>query len=634
MEIELCIGNGALKDALESKLCNGLEKTNVNGIATRENRKVDFRKKDTEGYRFKEEKDALEWSVMHAVKSKMISELLQPALLSVLHRGALKDVRDVLFHKCHLIPATRPLSELKPTSADVKIAHGFDSMMKEVMPVESEEQMKHKVKCLVEISNLVIQWIEIIGHNCGLSEEQVSLSGGALFVAGSHRLELNDPESDIDAVCVAPWHVTRDDFFNSFQEMLKEHELVSNITAIPHAFVPIMSIVYDRVQFDLLFARLPRPIVDTMDQDIDSDHVLAGMDTASIKSLNAPRNSTLIYSLVPCQDHFKSALKMIRFWAKRRGLYSSKLGYLGGISWAILVAFVCQLYPKALPATIVCRFFQTMSEWAWPHPIFLSVKYDAGLGHEMWDPVSNIHDRMHIMPIITPAYPPMNSAYQVSHATFSVMAEEFWRARSICEMISYQQMIPATATISSPLEALFTESNFFVRYSWYLVIDITSPTTTQLFPWVKFVESRLRKLVESLQQVNTVSRVHIFPKEFRTTSLGNTPGCSYYIGLQFPSSMIRNFPPMSMANLNAAIKFFVATDLQQFKTRNDGNIATTQFLAWKDLPSFVFPQGLPAATAERIEFETSMKAPYFMPNPYTPHPNGFPQRTKSTKQRT
>lgn len=50
-----------------------------------------------------------------------------------------------------------------------------------------------------------------------------------------------------------------------------------------------------------------------------------------------------------------------------RGIYSNMLGFLGGVSWAMLVARTCQLYPNAVAATLVHKFFLVFSKW-WEHP--------------------------------------------------------------------------------------------------------------------------------------------------------------------------------------------------------------------------------------------------------------------------
>ena len=49
-----------------------------------------------------------------------------------------------------------------------------------------------------------------------------------------------------------------------------------------------------------------------------------------------------------------SAVGVVRHWFKQRGLYSNKLGFLGGVNFNILVAFVCRLYVERWPACVVC----------------------------------------------------------------------------------------------------------------------------------------------------------------------------------------------------------------------------------------------------------------------------------------
>ena len=68
---------------------------------------------------------------------------------------------------------------------------------------------------------------------------------------------------------------------------------------------------------------------------------------------------------------------------------------------------------------------QVLARWPWPAPVMLrsldDFAEDASLGLPVWDPRFNIRDRQHLMPIITPAYPPVNSSYNVSESTLNVM---------------------------------------------------------------------------------------------------------------------------------------------------------------------------------------------------------------------
>lgn len=291
----------------------------------------------------KEEAVAIEWSINHAWGQKMISEQLSKALLSVLHRATsdgstssssnsssnhpLEDVRDALFHKCHLIPATTPTSFVGPSVKDHEVQQELDLILESAGQIENTRERLRKVEALLQLSQLLLTWVKSTTTNqqqCFRSSssdssvgetssehhsQEQSLpntthrggGGAAVFVAGSFRFGLNDRESDIDCVCVVPWHISREAFFTHFCKILGDAPCVSALTAIPHAYVPIISVVfYDQVNVDVLFARLPRPTIihPCHHLDVDSDFILAGVDPASVKSLNAVRTATLVLGLV------------------------------------------------------------------------------------------------------------------------------------------------------------------------------------------------------------------------------------------------------------------------------------------------------------------------------------------------
>lgn len=110
-------------------------------------------------------------------------------------------------------------------------------------------------------------------------------------------------------------------------------------------------------------------------------------------------------------------------------------GFLGGVNWAILVARVCQLYPNAVPSMLASRFFRVYTQWRWPNPVMLCDIKEDDIGLVVWNARKYPRDRMHHMPIITPAYPCMNSSYNVSSSTLRVMMEQFHIGNKICQVL-------------------------------------------------------------------------------------------------------------------------------------------------------------------------------------------------------
>lgn len=83
---------------------------------------------------------------------------------------------------------------------------------------------------------------------------------------------------------------------------------------------------------------------------------------------------------------------------------------------------------------LVSRFFRVFTQWPWPNPVMLCSIEENDLGFAVWDPRKNPRDRFHLMPIITPAYPCMNSSYNVSASTLRVMMDQFQFGYKICEV--------------------------------------------------------------------------------------------------------------------------------------------------------------------------------------------------------
>lgn len=114
---------------------------------------------------------------------------------------------------------------------------------------------------------------------------------------------------------------------------------------------------YRDISIDLLYARLNDFSIIPYELDIKSNDVLRGADDATVRSLNGCRVTDTILAEVPNIPTFRTVLRFVKHWAEKRGVYSNKTGYLGGVNWAILVAYACNLYPNAAPSFVLSRFF-------------------------------------------------------------------------------------------------------------------------------------------------------------------------------------------------------------------------------------------------------------------------------------
>ncbi len=83
---------------------------------------------------------------------------------------------------------------------------------------------------LGRLAALIKKFVRQVSLSRGLSEAAANAAGGKIYTFGSYRLGVHGPGADIDTLCVAPRHVTRDDFFNVLEGMLREMDGVTEVS--------------------------------------------------------------------------------------------------------------------------------------------------------------------------------------------------------------------------------------------------------------------------------------------------------------------------------------------------------------------------------------------------------------------
>eukprot|EP01138_Halocafeteria_seosinensis_P015760 gb/GECG01016084.1/.p1 GENE.gb/GECG01016084.1/~~gb/GECG01016084.1/.p1 ORF type:complete len:955 (+),score=173.64 gb/GECG01016084.1/:1-2865(+) len=421
-------------------------------------------------------------------------------------------------------PWETPHSLDLPTKEELRSTQTLRQYIDEVAPLETNEQMERRDQVIRGLEDIFKQWVKetALEKEIFSSVEAADEAGrGKLYISGSYRLNVNTPGADIDCVCVAPRYCSREDFFGNLAPKLEEDPRVAEVQSISNAVVPIIALMFDDINIDLLFAAVDQNEV-TDDFDILDDQVLRNVDRATVLSLNGPRVTELITKLVPYYDTFKLVLRSLRYWFKKRGIYSNKMGFLGGVNIAIMSAYICQLYPRLSAAGVLLRFFHIFSERAWPQPVLLCTPYeDPELQLEIWDPRKPHKHARDVMPIITPAYPCANSAYNVSRSTLAVMQREFIRGRYITNAILKTHLSRNSSPSVFDWKPLFYPVEFFTEFDWYLAIDawVDAERQKEDYPnWKGYIESRIRKLVEQIEREHLpLDFVYNFPEGFEET---------------------------------------------------------------------------------------------------------------------
>ncbi|KAJ1613284.1 pap1p poly A polymerase [Cryptosporidium canis] len=509
---------------------------------------------------------------------------------------------------------TPPISDAMATPKDYKLTEDLIMAMRQENLYETVDGMKKREYVLASLNKLVREWIYEASLEHSMNEEEALSAGGGIFTFGSYRLGVVAAGSDIDTLCIAPRHITRESFFSFFLAKLQQDINVTKVQPVPDAYTPIIKMVYHGMEMDLLFACLNLPRIPSDLNTLDDD-LLKNVDEKTARSLNGCRVNDMILQLVPNKESFRTSLRFVKHWSKARGIYSNVLGYLGGISWAILTARICQLYPNAVPSQIIHRFFYIYKAWQWRNPVMLCdikevPKNTPGLmGFRVWNPNLNPQDRAHVMPIITPAFPSMNSTHNVTHTTLRVITDELHRASKLVDDVENDR---------ATWQDVWSPFLFFEHHKHFIQVKMLANNEQAFHKWIGWIESKLRFLVRKLETFKGL-QVRPWPKaiEERDESKdGFSFAQSMYIGLVLNNTnagaagnaaISGSSEAAPVVDLRGAILDFVGFIMNWNEAENykDSIDLKVRHLRAKDLPRHIRDQSRTGSRANKASSSNS-----------------------------
>lgn len=509
---------------------------------------------------------------------------------------------------------TGPISDAPPSPLDHRLSRELEECLHANNLYESVSEQQARQHILVELLGIVTDWVRRVAVHQGMPEPEASSTGARIFTFGSFRLGVNGPGADIDTLAVAPAHIVRDrDVFglpdadgvtppadNVLVSILQANPHATDIVAVADSYVPIIKMVYRNVEIDLLCASLAMNRIPA-DFDILDDKVLRNVDDATQRSINGVRVTDAILRLVPHPLNFRTTLRAVKLWAKRRAVYSNSLGYLGGVAWAILTARICQLYPNAAPSTLLSRFFRIFVDWKWgaagATPVMLcAISYNGlpSLNNKVWSPQAPGSQR-HIMPVITPSFPSMNTTHNVSRFTLQAMKAEIAHAKTVVDQVVTKASSAAEGAPAPGVAAwdrLFEKSSFFGDFTCYLAIDVFADDADSYGRWKGLVESKLRFLLHRLDELPLVTEVRPYPD-----ALSGNPKLPVGCGTTFFFGVKLDPPPKSadgtrrQANISLPVSAW-RTQVESWPEKTEAMHVSVEPLKGNALPDFIRQAGV------------------------------------------
>lgn len=292
---------------------------------------------------------------------------------------------------------TPPISTNLPTEAEKRSNDLLAKELRAQGTFESAAETTKRVEVLNKLGEIATEFVKRAAKEKNKPSHVIKDARGRIFTYGSYRLGVYGPGSDIDTLVVVPKYVSVDQYFKFFPDLLMEMTppgAITDLTPVPDAFVPIIKFEFSGISIDLIFCSIQTmmQLPEDTKWSLADNNLLRGLTENEVRSLNGTRVTDEILNLVPEPATFRLALRAIKLWAQKKAIYANIMGYPGGVAWAMLVARVCQLYPKAASSLVVCKFFHIMLKWPWPLPVLLKdIEYSSSVTRvAVWNPKVSI----------------------------------------------------------------------------------------------------------------------------------------------------------------------------------------------------------------------------------------------------
>lgn len=366
-----------------------------------------------------------------------------------------------------------------------------------------------------------------------LSDDE-RLTGLILAPLGSYAMDTYLADSDVDVLAIGS--VTPRVFFEAAVARLKtlnaaERDEVEGFKAVHfvNSLVPIVEAVLNGIKFDIQYCQasglvkrfhttMPAPTL--VDLVFDKE-LISTLPPYSLRPLNTYRDTAYLIHTIPSLPIYRTAHRFLSLYLKRRGLYSAKFGYLGGVHLSLMLSRVMKLLSASpnqsnstqanpiSPASLIRTFFTHYASFNFSQSIIRDPQIAAS--HKAYDPTSRSTREPVLIQSIHKPTARVNIAASCTHLSALTLSTEFSLASSKLQQGDWNWCLQSQ---KASAEEFVEGFGAFVRVA-IEVWEVWEMGNEQIREILGVVESRMRGLLVALGRVEGVEG-RVWPGRFYT----------------------------------------------------------------------------------------------------------------------
>nr|KMM72497.1 hypothetical protein CPAG_08791 [Coccidioides posadasii RMSCC 3488] len=413
------------------------------------------------------------------------------------------------------------------TPANLSDKHDLDLCLREHSMVPTKEDISKRTAVLDLLRNVIIHGSAARVEENGHSDNEPDIAM-VLVPVGSYGLGVWSPSSDVDCLSIGP--ISSKIFFAIAEQRLRRaaDSGIRILRKVKAATGTMIELEVNGIKCDLQYCPAARVVEGWQRISLSPpDDPIFDLSYQALTKLQAFRDLDYIRRSIPDLAAFRKAHRFITAWAKHRGVYLSRFGYLGGIHITMMLSRVFKLFCGEVRVTstdMIYRFFQYYADFDWEHEtVFDPFFFESTPRYRRYanEP----------MVILTINVPLINVARATAGSARTIVEE----LRRMAQLMSDPDMT-WSKLLNSTVSTLEPSEEFLTAYSSYIKIHvqywgISLAKGKMLLGWL---ESRCVRLLNDIDRKLPSIYARIWPARFSSKDAmsddSEYQGC-YLIGL-------------------------------------------------------------------------------------------------------